>query len=269
MTADPASAAGPGVRLPLLAVDGLTKTFGALVASDAVSLDVGTGEVHAVIGPNGAGKTTLLAQIAGTLRPDRGRVRLDGADITGLAPARRARLGLARCFQVSAVLPELTARENVSLALLGRIANPFRTWRRVAGDPALTAPAEAALAEVGLDGLGGQATAALAHGQRRQLELAMALAGRPRLVLLDEPTAGMGGEDTGAMIRLLAAIKGRAGGRGPAMLLVEHDMDVVFSLADRITVLVRGRVLASGPPAEIAGDADVRAAYLGEDGGSC
>jgi branched-chain amino acid transport system ATP-binding protein len=218
------------------------------------------GEIHAVIGPNGAGKTTLIAQLAGELRPDAGQVRFAGADVTALsAPARSAR-GLARSFQVTSVFRELTVLDNVALAVQAHAGHSFRFWRDARRDPALREPAQAVLAEVGLADRAGIVAASLAHGEQRQLEIAMALAIRPRLILLDEPTAGMGAEESAAMVALLRTLKG-----GPGLLLVEHDMDAVFALADRITVLVSGRVIATGRPEEIAGSALVREAYLGED----
>ncbi|MCB9947320.1 MAG: ABC transporter ATP-binding protein [Rhodospirillaceae bacterium] len=244
----------------LLHAAGLTKRFGGLVANDAVDLDVGEGEIHAVIGPNGAGKTTLLAQLSGELSPDAGSIHFGGREITAWPVAARARLGLARSFQITTILPSFTVRDNVALAVQGRERHSFKFWRNAARDPALNAPAAKALDRVGLAAHADRPAAALAHGQKRRLELAMALAMRPKLLLLDEPMAGMGGEESAEMVTLLAGLRSQA-----PILLVEHDMDAVFALADRITVLLHGRVIASGPPAAIRADTRVREAYLGDD----
>jgi branched-chain amino acid transport system ATP-binding protein len=244
----------------LLATAALTKNFGGLVATDAVTLEVRRGEIHAVIGPNGAGKTTLIAQLAGELQPDHGAIHFDGHDVTALdAPARAAR-GLARSFQITSIFRAMTALENVSLAVQAHDGHAFRFWRATRHDTKLIEPARAALDLVGLAPRADVEAASLAHGEQRQLELAMALATAPKLLLLDEPMAGMGKEESERMTQLLAGLKGRQ-----TILLVEHDMDVVFSLADRISVLVYGRVIASGSPDAIRNDAEVRRAYLGED----
>ena len=245
---------------PLLETRGLRKRFGGLVATDDVDLAVAAGEIHAVIGPNGAGKTTLIAQLAGELPPDAGAIRFAGADVTRLDAPTRARAGLARSFQITTVCLGFTALENVLLAVQAHAGHSFRFWRAARRDQALIEPARAALDEVGLAPRAEIAAASLAHGERRQLEIAMALATAPRMLLLDEPMAGMGQEESGRMTALLARLKGRE-----TMLLVEHDMDVVFALADRVTVLVYGRAIATGTPAEIRANAEVRAAYLGED----
>jgi branched-chain amino acid transport system ATP-binding protein len=244
-----------------LAVEGLAKRFGALCVTDGVSLTVAPGEVHALIGPNGAGKTTLIAQIAGALAPDAGRILIDGRDVTALSPHERARLGLARTFQITAVFPPLSTLDNVRLA--AQAAGPGRHGLRRgrAAEAALAEAARAALAEVGLAERAGVPAGALAHGEQRALEMAMALVQRPSLLLLDEPMAGAGRDETGRLTDTLARLKGRV-----AMLLVEHDMGAVFALADRVSVLVAGRIIASGSPAAIRADAAVRAAYLGEDG---
>jgi branched-chain amino acid transport system ATP-binding protein len=245
---------------PLLEVAELSKAFGAVQANDAVTLKVAAGEAHAVIGPNGAGKTTLVAQLAGELASDAGRVAFAGADVTRLPAHLRARRGISRSFQITSLFPHFTAQANVALAVQAHAGHSFRFWRPAAGEPALIEPAREVLAEVGLAERRDVPAGELAHGEQRQLEIAMALATRPRLLLLDEPTAGMGGSETTAMIDLLAGLKGRL-----AMLLVEHDMDAVFALADRITVLVYGRVIATGTPAEIRADPEVRRAYLGDE----
>jgi branched-chain amino acid transport system ATP-binding protein len=247
------------VAEPLLIADGLRKSFGGLVASDAVSLDVRPAEVHAVIGPNGAGKTTLIGQLTGEIRPDLGRIHFRGKDITALPVHARSQLGLARSFQVTSIFLDFTALENVALAVQAHDGHSFRFWARAADDESLRAPARAALDRVGLAARADVPAAALSHGEHRQLEIAMALATRPALLLLDEPMAGMGGEESARMVALLRALK-----RDVAILLVEHDMDAVFALADRVTVLVYGRVIACGPPDAIRRDAAVREAYLGD-----
>ncbi len=245
---------------PLLAVEALSKRFGGITAADDISLEVSAGEVHAVIGPNGAGKTTLLAQLSGTLRPNSGTIRFDGADITKLSAPERALRGLARSFQVTSILRDFTCLDNVALAIQAHAGHSFRFWRAARRDPRLREPARAVLKELGLLELGDETAGNLAHGDQRQLEIAMALATAPKMLLLDEPMAGMGPEDSERTTRYLRSLKGRY-----TMLLVEHDMDAVFALADRITVLVYGRAIASGPPEDIRADAAVRRAYLGED----
>jgi len=244
----------------LLEVRGLTKSFGALLASDDVNLEVREGETHAIIGPNGAGKTTLISQLAGNLRPDRGRVRFAGEDITALSAPARARRGFARSFQITSIYPDFTALENVMLAVQAHSGSSFRFWRPAREEASLRSPASAILEQVGLSGRGDVLAANLAHGEQRALEIATALATRPRLLLLDEPVAGMGAEETQRMIALLSSLKG-----GKTLILVEHDMDAVFSLADRISVLVYGRIIATGAPAEIRANPEVRRAYLGEE----
>ena len=246
----------------LLETAGLTKRFGGLVATGDVSLSIAPGEIHAVIGPNGAGKTTLIGQLSGELKPDSGAIRFAGADISRLNPARRAALGIARSFQITSIFREFTALDNVALAIQARAGHSFRFWRAARRDPRLRDPALAALGIVGLAGRAELIAGSLSHGEKRALELAMALATGPRLLLLDEPMAGMGPEESASMVRLLAGLKGRF-----SIVLVEHDMDAVFALADRITVMVYGRVIASGTPAAIRADPEVRRAYLGEEGG--
>ncbi len=244
---------------PVLRARELVKRFGGLTAVDRVSLEVGGGEIHALIGPNGAGKTTLVNLIAGELPPDHGRVWLSGREITRLKVAQRAWLGLARSFQISSLFGSLTALEHVALALQGRWQSSFRFWRDVARDRSLLGRAREGLLRVGLEDAADVPAEALSHGQRRQLELAMALAMDPVLLLLDEPLAGIGVEEGERMVELLAGLRGRV-----AVLLVEHDMDAVFRLADRITVLSYGRVIASGPPGFIRDHPEVVRAYLGE-----
>ncbi len=245
---------------PLLETTALAKRFGGILATDALSLSVMAGEIHAVIGPNGAGKTTLVAQLSGELAPDDGTIRFAGADVTRLSVPERSRRGLARSYQITSVFRGLTALENVALAVQAHDGHSFRFWRAARRDRGLVEPARAILDEVGLAGRAATIAANLAHGEQRQLEIAMALAGRPRLLLLDEPMAGMGREESARMAALLARLKGRE-----TILLIEHDMDVVFALADRITVLVYGHAIATGTPEEIRADPAVREAYLGED----
>lgn len=242
----------------LLEVRGLIKRFGGLVATNNLDLDVGHGETLALIGPNGAGKTSLIAQLQGDLSPNGGTIRFDGRDITRAPAHRRAHAGLARSFQISSVFPEFSLLQNVAVAVQARLGHSFRFWRAADADPALAGPAREALDSVGLVELGRRA-ADVSHGERRQLELAMALAMRPRLLLLDEPMAGMGREDSARMTKLLDSLK-----RTYAMLLVEHDMNAVFALADRVAVLVAGQTIASGAPDAVRNDPAVRAAYLGK-----
>jgi len=243
----------------LLEVSGLTKSFGALLASDDVSLEILEGETHAIIGPNGAGKTTLISQLAGDLRPDRGRVRFAGEDITALSAPARARRGFARSFQITSIYSDFTALENVMFAVQAHSGHSFRFWRPARAEATLRSPASAILEDVGLSERSEVLAANLAHGEQRALEIATALATRPRLLLLDEPVAGMGAEETRRMIALLSSLKGEK-----TLILVEHDMDAVFSLADRISVLVYGRIIATGTPQEVRANAEVRRAYLGE-----
>jgi branched-chain amino acid transport system ATP-binding protein len=247
---------------PLLQISGLTKRFGGVIASDAITLDVPRGEFHAIIGPNGAGKTTLIGLLAGEIAPQGGAIRFDGADITRLAVHRRSRLGLARSFQITSLFPEFTALDNVALAVQAHAGHSFRFWRGAHRDTALREPAQAALVRVGLGTRARVRVDRLSHGERRQLEIAMALATRPHMLLLDEPMAGMGQEESARMVAMLRELKG-----GITILLIEHDMETVFALADRITVLVYGRVIASGDPRAIKADAAVREAYLGEQQG--
>ena len=245
---------------PLLETSGLTKRFGGLIAASEVALAVEPGEIHAVIGPNGAGKTTLVAALAGELRPDSGTIRFAGHDISRLGATRRAALGIARSFQITSIFREFSVIDNVALAVQAHAGHSFRFWRPAARDPLLREPARAMLADVGLAARADVTAAALSHGEKRALEIAMVLATRPRLLLLDEPMAGMGPAESAEIVHLLARLRGRL-----AIVLVEHDMDVVFALADRITVMVYGRVIATGTPAAIRADAHVRRAYLGDE----
>jgi branched-chain amino acid transport system ATP-binding protein len=244
----------------LLHIEDLTKRFGGVIASDRISLDVAPGELHAVIGPNGAGKTTLIGELAGEVVPDMGRIRFDGRDITALPAYRRSALGLARSFQITSLFPDFTALDNVALAVQAHAGHSFHFWRDARTESALRGPARAALDRVGLSGRADVTVSKLSHGEHRQLEIAMALATAPRLLLLDEPMAGMGPEESARMVAMLRELK-----RELTILLIEHDMEAVFALADRVTVLVYGRVIATGTPEAVRANAEVRQAYLGEN----
>jgi branched-chain amino acid transport system ATP-binding protein len=245
---------------PLLVADRLFKRYGGLRALDGVCLAVETGELHAVIGPNGAGKTTLIAHLAGELTPDNGSIRFAGEDITALPTHARAARGLGRSFQLTSIFADLTVIENVALAVQAHAGHSFRFWRAAEDDAELRDPALRFLDDVGLADRAFETAGNLAHGEKRALEVAMVLATRPRLLLLDEPMAGMGPEDAAHMVKLLAGLKGRY-----AIILVEHDIDAVFGLADRISVLVYGRVIATGDAAAIRANDEVRRSYLGEE----
>jgi branched-chain amino acid transport system ATP-binding protein len=248
------------VAEPALALTALRKSFGALVVTDDLSLSIEPGELHAVIGPNGAGKTTLINQISGLLLPDSGSIRFAGRDITALPAHARAKLGLARSFQVTSVLSGFSALENVALAVQAHSGSSFRVVGDAAREEALNVPARAALAEVGLADRADVPAGHLAHGEKRALELAIALAADPKLLLLDEPMAGTGREETARLIAVLKKLKGRF-----AILLVEHDMTAVFALADRISVMIYGHIVASGTPDAVRADPQVVAAYLGDE----
>ena len=244
----------------VLSTQNLNKSFGALKATQDVSIDLRAGEIHAIIGPNGAGKSTLIGQICGGLRPDSGRVYLDNQDISSLSTQERARAGLGRTFQISALAMEDTVLENALLGALGHSGNPWRFLGAASRDTDLRDRAMEALVRVGLDGAAGQTTANLSHGQRRQLEVAVALTLSPKAFVMDEPMAGLGAEGSKEMTGFLDKLRHQA-----PILLVEHDMDAVFSLADRISVLVYGQVIASGTVDEIRSSPEVREAYLGEE----
>ncbi|MEC7491131.1 MAG: ABC transporter ATP-binding protein [Pseudomonadota bacterium] len=244
----------------ILQVRDLNKSFGGVIATDHLDFDVQNGEIHAVIGPNGAGKTTFVAQIAGMLSPDSGEIIFSGQEISTFTAPQRSHLGLARSFQITSVFPNFTALENVALSIQAHAGHSFRFWTPASTDPALIKPAQKILDQVGLGERARSLAGNLAHGQQRQLEIAMALATGPKMLLLDEPTAGMGAEESENMRQFLGNLKGDY-----SMLLIEHDMDTVFSLADRVTVLVYGRAIATGTPEQIRNNAEVRAAYLGED----
>jgi branched-chain amino acid transport system ATP-binding protein len=243
----------------LLEIEALTKRFGGVVASDRISLAVTKGELHAIIGPNGAGKTTLIGQLAGETASDAGRIRFEGSDVTALPTYRRSQLGLARSFQITSLFLDFTALDNVALAVQAHAGHSFHFWRGARREAALRDPARLALERVGLASRAEVLVSTMSHGEHRQLEIAMALATGPRMLLLDEPMAGMGPDESTRMFALLRELK-----RGLTILLIEHDMEAVFALADRITVLVYGRIIATGTPEEIRANADVRQAYLGE-----
>lgn len=245
---------------PILDIRGLCKSFGGVVATDQVDMQVEQGKIHALIGPNGAGKTTLISQLSGLLTPDRGNIIFQGTDITGRSAHEFCRAGLARSFQITSVFQELTLLDNVALAVQARSGHAFHFWRNARKDKRLREPAQTYLEQVGLADRSGWLAGEVSHGERRQLELAMALATEPVMLLLDEPMAGMGQEESSRIIEILGALK-----KEKTLLLVEHDMDAVFALADKISVLVYGRVVASGEPDAIKTNEKVRHAYLGEE----
>src|SRR5256714_4569095 len=244
----------------VLRIENLAKNFGGLRVTDDVKLDIMPGELHGVIGPNGAGKTTLINQISGLLAPDTGRIVFAGEDITDMPIDRRAQRGLARSFQITSILPRFSVLENVALAAQARSGTSFRFFGSAANEKELNVPALAALAQVGLAERADAPAGELSHGEKRALELAIALAMQPKLLLLDEPMAGTGHDETERLVAVLRGLKGRF-----PMLLVEHDMTAVFALADRISVLIYGRILASGPPVQVRADPQVVTAYLGEE----
>ncbi len=244
----------------LLRVEKLVRRFGGIIATDHVTLDVPQGELHAIIGPNGAGKTTLISQLTGHLMPHSGSIFLAGRDISRLPAYRRSALGLARSFQITCLLSDFTAADNVALAAQARQGHSFRFFADARKERALREAAMEALTRVGLRDRAGVLVSRLSHGEQRELELAVALATKPRLLLLDEPMAGLGVTESARMVKLLQELR-----KEVTIVLVEHDMEAVFALADRITVLVYGRAIATGTPAEIRANAEVRQAYLGEE----
>jgi branched-chain amino acid transport system ATP-binding protein len=244
----------------VLEVKNLRKRFGGIAASDGVSLEVKEGEVHALIGPNGAGKTTLIAQLSGSLKADEGEIRFRNEDITRLPQYLRVKAGLVRSYQITSIFGRFSVIDNLALAVQARTGSSLSFWRPVSAEAPLFEEARAIAAEIGLEGKGDAPAATLAHGEQRALEIGLALATRPRLVLLDEPTAGMGPEESQRMIGLVNRLRVRL-----TVLLVEHDMDAVFRLADRISVLVNGRIVATDKPAEIRKNPEVKRAYLGEE----
>ncbi|TMK48724.1 MAG: ABC transporter ATP-binding protein [Alphaproteobacteria bacterium] len=244
---------------PLLRVENLVRRFGGIVATDHVSLDVAQGELHAIIGPNGAGKTTLISQLTGHLTPDSGSIYLGGRDISHLAAYRRSALGLARSFQITSLLLDFTVADNVALAAQAHAGHSFSFWRNARKESGLRMAAQAALERVGLAHRAGVLVSRLSHGEQRELELAVALATKPQLLLLDEPMAGLGVTESARMVKLLQELR-----KEVTIVLVEHDMNAVFALADRISVLVYGRVIASDVPSAIRQNEDVKRAYLGD-----
>jgi len=246
---------------PVLEVIELTKSFGAVTASDGLTFSVKRGEIHALIGPNGAGKSTAIGQLSGEILPDSGRVRFNGHDVTHMPTYRRAQLGLQRSYQITSLFPDFTAEDNVAMAIQAQQGHSFQFLTRARRDQTLRQPARLALKRVGMEDKAELKVTALAHGEQRQLELAMALATGPTMLLLDEPMAGMGQSESLAMMEILRPLKGEVG-----ILLVEHDMDVVFALADAVSVLVKGAVLMTGTPEEVRTNAEVRRAYLGDEG---
>jgi len=244
----------------MLELRGVTKRFGGVVATDDVTLEIVRGEVHALIGPNGAGKTTLIGQISGALPTESGRILFKGTEVTNLPAHARVAAGLARSYQITSIFRRFSVLENLALAVQARSGSSFHFWRPVRAERALFDEARAIAADIGLAVRTDAVAATLAHGEQRALEVGLALATRPQLVLLDEPMAGMGPQDSRAMIALIERIRASV-----TVLLVEHDMDAVFRLANRISVLVNGRVIATGAPATIRADPDVRKAYLGEE----
>src|SRR5215217_8339688 len=250
---------GCAVPEPLLRVDNLVRRFGGIVATDRVSLEVAPGELHAIIGPNGAGKTTLISQLTGQLMPHAGSIHLAGRDITGVPAYRRSALGLARSFQITSLLSDFSAADNVALAAQAHDGHSFRFWGNARKERHLRDVAHAALTRVGLGARIDVPVSELSHGEQRELELAVALATKPQLLLLDEPMAGLGVTESARMVALLKELR-----KEVTIVLVEHDMEAVFALADRITVLVYGRVIASGDPDAIRSNEEVKRAYLGD-----
>ena len=244
---------------PLLRVEKLVRRFGGITATDHVSLDVAAGELHAIIGPNGAGKTTLISQLTGHLAPHAGSVSLGGRDITHLPAYRRCALGLARSFQITSLLLDFTAADNVALAAQAHAGTSFRFFANARKEKGLRDAAHAALDRVGLSHRADVVVSKLSHGERRELELAVALASKPKILLLDEPMAGLGATESQRMVKLLQELR-----KEVSIVLVEHDMPAVFALADRISVLVYGRLIASGDPAAIRQNDEVKRAYLGD-----
>jgi branched-chain amino acid transport system ATP-binding protein len=244
----------------MLALKDVSKRFGGVVATDNVTLDVAQGEVHALIGPNGAGKTTLIGQISGSLSSDTGTIVFDGSDITRAKQHERVKAGLARSYQITSIFKRFSVLDNLALAVQARSGSSFSFWRPVTKEAPLFDEARTIAEQIGLSGKVESLATTLAHGEQRALEVGLALATRPKLVLLDEPMAGMGPEESQRMIALISRIRADV-----TVLLVEHDMDAVFRLADRLTVLVNGRVIATGRPEQIRSDPEVRRAYLGDE----
>ncbi len=244
----------------LLQVSSLCKSFGGVAATDHIDLDVTKGEIHAIIGPNGAGKTTLISQLCGAVRPDSGAITFDGSNITAKPAHRRAKLGITRSFQITSLIMSMSVLDNVALSVQAHDGHSFRFLRAARKVKRLRDAAMEALQQVGLEARANDATSALSHGEHRQLEIAVALASEAELMLLDEPMAGLGPEESATMVSFLKSLKGKR-----TILLIEHDMDAVFALADRISVLVYGKIIATGSPDDIRNNEDVRHAYRGEE----
>ena len=245
---------------PILKIHGLTKQFGGITATNNIDLDITDGEIHAVIGPNGAGKTTLISQLSGDLQADAGAIVFQGNLINNMSSNKRSLLGIARTFQITSLMLDMSTLENVMLAVQAHSGHSYCFWQDARQDDQLVEPALKVLKQVGLLGRKNIMTRELSHGEHRQLEIAMALATQPKLLLLDEPMAGMGAEETQKLIAILKKLK-----TGKTMILIEHDMNAVFSLADRITVMVYGKIIATGSPKEIRANQKVKAAYLGDE----
>ncbi|VAV96730.1 ABC transporter, ATP-binding protein 1 (cluster 4, leucine/isoleucine/valine/benzoate) [hydrothermal vent metagenome] len=244
---------------PVLEICNLSKQFGGVKACDNVSLSITENEIHAIIGPNGAGKTTLVSQLSGGLQPDSGMVRFNGRDITSLPAYKRSAIGLARSFQITSLIMSMSVLDNVALGVQARDGHSFKFWKPARSVTKLRDRALEILQQIDLAEKAHSTVSALSHGERRQVEIAVALAGDPILLLLDEPMAGMGASESAKMVEILKRMKGEK-----TIVLIEHDMDVVFALADRISVLVYGRIIATGSPADIRRNSEVRQAYLGE-----
>ena len=245
----------------ILKTIGLCKQFGGITATNNIDLNINEGEIHAVIGPNGAGKTTLISQLSGDLKADKGAILFQGDLINTMSSNKRSLLGIARTFQITSLMLDMSTLENVALAVQAHSGHSYRFWQDARQDDQLIQPALKVLNQVGLLERKNIMTRELSHGEHRQLEIAMALATQPKLLLLDEPMAGMGAEETQKLIAILKTLK-----TGKTMILIEHDMNAVFSLADRITVMVYGKIIATGSPKEIRANQKVKAAYLGDEG---
>ncbi len=244
---------------PLLEISNLNKSFGGIIATKDVNLNVMQGEIHAVIGPNGAGKTTLISQLSGQLKPNSGSIRFDNHDITRYSIAKRARAGLARSFQITSVIMPMTLLENVMLAVQGTTGHSFRFWQPVKEDKSMVDVAMQSLSQVGLDNRADRLAANVSHGEQRQLEIAMALAMNPKMLLLDESMAGMGKDESNNIITILNKLKGNK-----TILLIEHDMDAVFNLADKLSVMVNGHVIVTDTVINVRNNPEVQKAYLGD-----
>jgi len=243
----------------VLEISNLSKQFGGVKATDNITLSIETNEIHAIIGPNGAGKTTLVSQLSGALQPDAGNIRFQGKDITSLPTFKRSALGLARSFQITSLIMSMSVLDNIALGVQAHQGHSFKFWKPARSIESLRSRAGEILEQIELTGRADSKVSALSHGERRQVEIAVALATDPVLLLLDEPMAGMGSSESAQMVQILKRMKGEK-----TIVLIEHDMDVVFALADRISVLVYGQIIATGSPDEIRQNKDVRRAYLGE-----